>query len=99
MSVYYLWNDKLSKNPNYILYPKDFFNSILYKYNATSNPYGDRFSWIQEDYKELLGNLSGVSSDEIGFEYIFVWADQAKTHYYALVLYPKHGTDAEAKKD
>ncbi|WP_286844657.1 MULTISPECIES: S41 family peptidase [unclassified Proteiniphilum] len=98
MSVYYLWNDKLSKNPNYILYPKDFFNSILYKYNATSNPYGDRFSWIQEDYKELLGNLSGVSSDEIGFEYIFVWADQAKTHYYALVLYPKHGTDAEAKK-
>ncbi|MDD2247503.1 MAG: S41 family peptidase [Proteiniphilum sp.] len=98
MSVYYLWNDKLSKNPNYILYPKDFFNSILYKYNATSNPYGDRFSWIQEDYKELLGNLSGVSSDDIGFEYIFVWADQARTHYYALVLYPKHGTDAESKK-
>jgi C-terminal processing protease CtpA/Prc len=46
---------------------------------------------------ELLNDLSGVSSDEIGFEYIFAWADQAKTHYYALVLYPKQGTDAEAK--
>lgn len=97
MSIYYLWNDNLSKNPNYSLNPDDFFDSILYKYNATSNPDGDRFSWIQENYVDLLNDLSGVRSDEIGFEYIFVWADQSKTHYYALVLYPKKGTDAETK--
>ena len=97
MSIYYFWNENLSKNPDYSLNPASFFNSILYKYNATTNPEGDRFSWIQEDYVELLNDLSGVSSDEIGFEYIFAWADQAKTHYYALVLYPKQGTDAEAK--
>ncbi len=97
MSIYYLWNEKLSKSPNYSLNPADFFNSILYKYHATTNPEGDRFSWIQEDYVELLNDLSGVSSDEIGFEYIFAWADQAKTHYYALVLDPKLGTDAKAK--
>ncbi len=97
MSIYYLWNDSLSKNPNYSLNPDEFFDSILYKYNATSNPDGDRFSWIQENYVDLLNDLSGVRSDEIGFDYIFVWADQARTHYYALVLYPKKGTDAETK--
>ncbi|MDD4698135.1 MAG: hypothetical protein PHR52_11440, partial [Fermentimonas sp.] len=42
MSVYYFWNDKLSKTPNYSLYPEDFFDSIIYKYNKTSNPDGDR---------------------------------------------------------
>ncbi len=96
MLVYYLWNYKLPENPNFSLYPDDFFYSLLNKYSI-SNPEGDRFSWIQDNYVELLNDLSGVSSDEIGFEYIFVWADQAQTHYYALVLYPKHGTDAEAK--
>ncbi len=97
MSVYYLWNDKLSKTPNYSLYPEDFFDSILYKYNKTSNPDGDRFSWIQEDYKELLGSLSGVVSHEIGFEYILVATDATRKQFYALVLYPMQGTDAEAK--
>ena len=96
MSVYYLWNYKLPENPNFSLYPDGFFYSILNEY-SNSNPEGDRDSWIQEDYVELLGNLNGVSSDEIGFEYIFAWADQAKTHFYALVLYPKKNTDAEAK--
>src|SRR5690606_37781867 len=97
MSVYYFWNDKLSKTPNYSLYPEDFFDSILYKYNKTSNPDGDRFSWIQEDYTELLGNLSGVASHEIGFEYILVGTDATLKQYYALVLYAMHGTDAELK--
>jgi carboxyl-terminal processing protease len=97
MSVYYLWNDKLSKSPNYSLNPEDFFESILYKYNKTSNPDGDRFSWIQEDYTELLGNLSGVASHEIGFEYILVGTDATLKQYYALVLYAMHGTDAELK--
>lgn len=97
MSIYYLWNDKLPRSPDYSLRPNIFFSSILNTYHSASNPDGDRFSWIQEDYTELLDNLSGVSSDEIGFEYIFAWADKQKSHYYALVLYPRTGTDAEAK--
>lgn len=97
MSDYYLWNDKLSKTPNYSLFPKEFFESILYKYNPTSRPDGDRFSWIQEDYTELLKSLSGVVNHEIGFEYILVGTDAARTQFYALVLYPMNGTDAEAK--
>lgn len=97
MSDYYLWNDKLSRTPKYSLFPDDFFESILYKYNATSRPDGDRFSWIQEDYTELLNNLSGVASHEIGFEYVLIATSKGSSQYYALVLYPRHGTDAEAK--
>lgn len=97
MEIYYLWNDKLSKSPNYSLNPKKFFDSILYKYNKNTNPQGDRFSWIQEDYQELLNSLSGVASHEIGFEYIFIAANEERTQYYALVLYPRKGSDAHAK--
>lgn len=95
MSIYYLWNDKITKSPNFSLKPDKFFDSLLNKYNKTSNPDGDRFSWIQEDYAELQQSLSGGASGEIGFEYIKVWADKANTHYYPLVLYTKKGTDAE----
>jgi|AGTN01.1.fsa_nt_gi Periplasmic protease len=96
MSIYYFWNDKLPQSPNYSLNPNNFFNSILYKYSS-SNPEGDRFSWIQESYVDLLNDLSGVSSDEIGFDYIFLRINEAGTQYYALVLYTKQGTDAETK--
>ena len=97
MNIYYLWNDKIPKNPDFTLSPDLFFKSLLNTYDKNTNPQGDRFSWIQEDYTDLLGSLGGVSSDEIGFEFTFVWADQAKTHYYALVTYPKLGSDAHAK--
>lgn len=97
MSIYYLWNNKIPKNPDYTLRPNLFFKSILNTYNKSSNPEGDRFSWIQESYVDLLGSLSGVSSDEIGFEYIFAAVNDARTQYYALVTYPKLGTDAYAK--
>ncbi len=97
MSVYYLWNNKIPSKPNYSLNPRNFFRSILYTFHPTTNPDGDRFSWIQESYVDLLDNLSGISSAEIGFEYIFIKADQAGSKYFALVLYPKAGTDAEAK--
>lgn len=97
MNIYYLWNDKLPKNPDFSAKPDKFFESLLYKYNAATNPQGDKFSWIQEDYAELLGSLSGVSSDEIGFEYFFVAVNEARTQYYALVTYPKKGSDAYSK--
>ncbi|NLZ94960.1 MAG: peptidase S41 [Bacteroidales bacterium] len=97
MNIYYLWNDKLPKNPDFSAKPDKFFNSLLNTYDKNTNPQGDRFSWIQEDYVELLGSLSGVSSDEIGFEYFFVAVNEARTQYYALVTYPKKGSDAHSK--
>jgi len=97
MSIYYLWNDKLPQRPDYSLISGKFFKSILYTFHTATNPHGDRFSWIQENYVDLLDNLSGISSSEIGFDYIFVRTNDTGTQYYALVLYPKSGTDAEAK--
>lgn len=97
MSIYYLWNNKLPGSPDYSLIPGKFFKSILNTFHPINNPDGDRFSWIQESYVDLLDNLSGVSSSEIGFDYIFVRSNEAGTQYFALVLYPKSGTDAEAK--
>lgn len=93
MSIYYYWNTKIPRNPNMSLKPDKFFDSILYKFGP-SQPDGDRFSWIQDDYKELQGSLSGVASDEIGFDYIRVAINEAKTQYFVLVTYTKHGTSA-----
>ena len=95
MNIYYLWNNKIPKSPDYSMKPDKFFNSLLYTYNKNSNPEGDRFSWIQENYVDLLNDLSGVSSDEIGFEYFF--ARVSDDQYYAMVTYPKKGSDAYAK--
>ena len=97
MNIYYLWNNDIPKKPDFKLRPDKFFDSLLNKYNSNTNPQGDRFSWIQEDYTDLLGSLSGVSSDEIGFEYIFVRTAQDPNKYFVLVTYPKLNSDAFAK--
>ena len=100
MNIYYLWNDKIPKSPDYTLKPDLFFNSLINKYNVSSNPDGDRFSWIQENYVDLINSLGGVVSDEIGFEYVRVaisGTEASTKQYYLLVLYPKLGSDAHAK--
>lgn len=96
MSTYYFWNTKIPKAPDYTLAPDKFYGSLLYKYNKASAPDGDRFSWINKDYNNLLAGLSGVSSAEIGFDYIR-FKTQIQDQYYLLVTYPKKGTDAFAK--
>lgn len=89
MDTYYLWADKLPSSPDYTLSPDAFFESLLY----TSE---DRFSWIQDDYEDLLNTLNGVESQEIGFEYMF-WGKSSTDSVYIEVLYPKKGTDATSK--
>ena len=97
MSIYYLWNEKLPASPDYKLNPDDFFESICYWYNKDTNPDGDRFSWIQENYVDLLNLLSGVSSDEIGFEFMLYYLDDKQVDLFGEVEYVKRGTPAEAK--
>lgn len=96
MSTYYFWNTKIPTAPDYTFASDKFFGSLLYKYNKATAPDGDRFSWIDKDYKNLLAGLSGVSSAEIGFDYIGV-RTPIQDQFYLLVTYPKKGTDAYTK--
>lgn len=97
MTTYYYWNDKIPAKPDYTLASPEFFKSLIYTFDKNTNPDGDRFSVIRENYVDLLNSLGGVSSDEIGFEYVpvNVSSQEAVTkQYYLLVLYPKLNTDA-----
>jgi C-terminal processing protease CtpA/Prc len=93
MKDYYYWNRHIPSNPNMSQNPENFFYSILYKYKQLD---GDRFSWIQENYLELLESLSGINSGDIGFEYIlYRFANSNKV--YGEVLYTKPNTTAKAQ--
>ena len=84
MSLFYLWNASIPNRPNYELNPEDFFESLLYA--------GDRFSWIQEDFLELLDMLSGVTPYDIGFEHI---PYSYNGEIFGQIAYVKPNTDAE----
>ena len=92
MSVYYLWNTKMPGKPNYNLTPDKFFESLLYNKNEIT---GDRFSWIQENFVELLNLLSGVTSYDIGFEYVGYRESETSTAVIGEIAYVKPGTNAE----
>ncbi len=95
MKYGYYWNDKIPTSVSYSKDPKSFFYSLLYEYNQYSAPDGDRFSWIQDNYLELQAMLSGVVSNEIGFEYqLYAYTDK---DVFGEIAYVKPGTDAAAK--
>lgn len=68
MRTYYYWNNKMPANPNLAQTPDEFFKSILYKWNKTTRPDGDRFSWIQQNVDELKNSLQGIEKTT-GFEF------------------------------
>jgi C-terminal processing protease CtpA/Prc len=88
MKEAYYWTDKLPTSPNKSLDPEAFFKSLLY----TSE---DRFSWIQENYQDLLNSLQGVTK-EAGYEFALYYADNAKVNLVAVVLYIKKSSPAES---
>lgn len=94
METYYYWNTNIPSTHNDTLSPDDFFESLLYKFNATSAPDGDRFSWIQEDYTELQDQLSGVTSNEIGFDYRLFRVSSENNDVWGQVTYVKKKTPA-----
>lgn len=89
MKDYYYWNDKLPANPDKKLSPDGFFFSLLKKPE-------DRYSWIQDNYLELLASLSGVSK-ESGIDYdLFLVAGTNSPYLAGIVQYVKKGSPAEA---
>jgi carboxyl-terminal processing protease len=83
--VYY-WNTKIPASPDTTLAPDVFFDSILNKYDATTNPTGDRFSWIENDANTLTAELSGQTLTT-GMEYNLYLRTSGGTGVIAQVLY------------
>ncbi|HEX6227334.1 MAG TPA: PDZ domain-containing protein, partial [Chryseolinea sp.] len=85
MDYWYLWSNELPAAPNKDLNPDDFFQSLL-----TDD---DRFSWIQDNYQELLNSLKGISK-EAGFEFV-LYQEDGSSNVLAQVLYTKPESPAE----
>lgn len=90
MQLYYLWNLELPKAPAKSQNPSDFFNALLSDQ--------DRFSWIQENYVELLNSLQGVNK-EAGYEFKLYLESPDNENVIAQVMYIKSGSlvDTEDK--
>ncbi|WP_163265724.1 S41 family peptidase [Dysgonomonas sp. 216] len=96
MDAWYYWDDKMPANPDTTKDPESFFKSLLYTYNKQTNPEGDRFSWIQKNYVDLLNALNGVTPTDVGFEYLAAYRKNSNAIDY-WVCYVKPNTDAYAK--
>lgn len=85
MEFWYYWNTELPTNPNRSLEPPDFFESLLSSQ--------DRFSWIQDDFEELLNSLQGITK-EAGYEFK-LYQEQGTTNVFMQVMYIKPNSPAE----
>src|SRR5689334_19392956 len=61
MQYWYYWENELPTSPDKNTDPSSFFESLLAD--------DDRFSWIQENYIDLLNSLQGINK-EAGFEFV-----------------------------
>jgi len=71
MQIYYYWNNYIPTSTNTSLSPSPYFYSLLYTPE-------DRFSWIQENYLELLEQLSGIDT-EAGYDFVLSYYDTTVT--------------------
>jgi carboxyl-terminal processing protease len=85
MEFWYLWNNELPASPDKTKAPDEFFQSLLSD--------DDRFSWIQDDYQELLNSLQGITK-EAGFEYV-LYKEDGSNNVITQILYVKPGSPAE----
>lgn len=86
MQVYYLWNNQIPRSTDKTLFPKDYFESLLYS--------GDKYSWIQENYIELMKYLSGVAT-EAGYDFNLFTTNTNNADVYGYITYIKKGSPAE----
>lgn len=85
MEFWYYWNKNLPATTDKSLEPKAYFESLK---NSQ-----DRFSWIQENYQELLNSLQGINK-EIGVEYVLYKESESSNNVIAQVLYTKPNSPA-----
>jgi C-terminal processing protease CtpA/Prc len=88
MTDLYYWNTTLpaTYKTTYVN-PNDYFKTLKYK--------DDRFSAIFSSYQDILNQLNGVSSAEIGFDFQLYLESTSNKNVIGLITYVKHGTPAE----
>lgn len=87
MQFWYYWNSALPASPDKSQEHEAFFNSLLNE--------EDRFSWIQENFQELLKSLQGVNK-EAGFEYVLYRASPGSNDLVVQILYVKPNSPASS---
>jgi carboxyl-terminal processing protease len=85
MKFWYYWVDEMPADPDKSLEPDAFFESLLSD--------KDRFSWIQENYQDLLKSLQGVEK-EPGYEYVLYRESEGSNNVIAQILYVKPNSPA-----
>lgn len=85
MKFWYYWNNQLAASPDKTQEPESFFKSLLSS--------EDRFSWIQEDYQELLNSLQGINK-ESGYEFVLYKENESSSNVIAQLLYVKPNSPA-----
>ena len=86
MQLYYLWNTKIPSRTDKSLNPKNYFNSLLYKAE-------DRFSWIQDNFTDLLNSLSGIEM-EGGYNYVLARISDTPSDVIGIINYIKPNSPA-----
>jgi C-terminal processing protease CtpA/Prc len=87
MQTYYLWNDEMPTSPDKSLSPDEFFESLLSS--------ADHFSWIMNDYTELVNMLSGITK-EAGYDFNLALWEYGSDEVVGVITYIKPNTPAEA---
>jgi carboxyl-terminal processing protease len=85
MEFVYYWNTEIPVRPDKRQAPDDFFYSLLSDQ--------DRFSWIQDNYQELLNSLSGINM-EAGYEFVLYRDRDNPENVIAQVVYIKANSPA-----
>jgi C-terminal processing protease CtpA/Prc len=85
MDFWYYWNTELPTSTDKSLEPDAYFQSLL---NSE-----DRFSWIEENYQELVNSLQGITK-ESGYEYVLYRETEGSNNVIAQILYTKLNSPA-----
>lgn len=85
MDIYYFWTDELPDKPETNIEPASFYDQLLYS--------EDRFSFIYDDYEELINLLNGVSL-ESGFEFKLYLEDSESENIIMQLSYIKPNSPA-----
>ncbi|MEQ8241556.1 MAG: S41 family peptidase [Cyclobacteriaceae bacterium] len=87
MDYFYYWTDQLPEKGATNIEPDVFYDQLLFS--------GDRFSFIYDDYEELIGLLNGVSL-ESGYEFKLYREESGSENIIMQVSYIKPDSPASA---